>query len=160
MVLAESTADGSSNESCDKEEFNDEVDTQCGYTASCKPSFLQRCANPKVYLVVITLYGVMQGRIEYTVGCYCYHTVCFTHYTMCIATLCLFKLARAVLQAVIELCCLQRHSCTACNYRAALPAITKAVLPAVTDLYAKSFDKFLIFVESPCYELRVSEEVA
>ena len=65
MVLAESTTDGSSNENCDKEEFNDEVDTQCGYTASCKPSFLQRCANPKVYLVVITLYGVMQGRIEY-----------------------------------------------------------------------------------------------
>ena len=92
-----------SDESFGEKDFNDEVDTQCGYTASCKPSFLQRCANPKVYLVVITLYGVMQGRIEYRM-LLLPHTVCFTHYTMCIANLGLFKLARTALQ---ELPCLQ-----------------------------------------------------
>ena len=40
----------------------DDVDTQCGYTASCKPSCIQRCANPKVYLLVITLFSVVQGK--------------------------------------------------------------------------------------------------
>ena len=66
MGVFKITVNGVGDESCGEKDFNDEVDTQCGYTASCKPSFLQRCANPKVYLVVITLYGIMQGRIEYS----------------------------------------------------------------------------------------------
>lgn len=37
------------------------VDTRCGYTASCKPKWLQVCANPKAYLVVASLCAIMQG---------------------------------------------------------------------------------------------------
>lgn len=39
-----------------------DADTQCGFTSSCKPSFLQRCANVKVYLVVISCCTIIQGK--------------------------------------------------------------------------------------------------
>ena len=37
-------------------------DTQCGYTAACKPAGLQKCANAKVYLFVVSLCTIVQGR--------------------------------------------------------------------------------------------------
>ncbi|KAF6020568.1 hypothetical protein EB796_021124 [Bugula neritina] len=45
----------------DVEHVEDSVDTSCGYTATCKPKFLQRLANPTVYLVVISICSIMQG---------------------------------------------------------------------------------------------------
>lgn len=38
-----------------------EHDTRCGYFNSCKPDFLQRFANPKTYLIVISLCTIIQG---------------------------------------------------------------------------------------------------
>lgn len=40
---------------------DDSVDTACGYTVSCKPKALQKCANAKAYLVIISLCSIMQG---------------------------------------------------------------------------------------------------
>lgn len=37
------------------------VDTKCGYTASCQPRCLQKCADPKAYLLLITLFAMVQG---------------------------------------------------------------------------------------------------
>ena len=36
--------------------------TRCGYTALCEPECLQRCANPKVFLLLITLYTMVHGK--------------------------------------------------------------------------------------------------
>lgn len=52
--------DGSGDQSIESAE--DFVDTRCGYTQSCKPSCLQVCSNPKVYLLVISLCSIIQGR--------------------------------------------------------------------------------------------------
>ena len=40
----------------------EQTDTRCGYTATCKPKCLQRCANPKVFLLLITLYTMVHGK--------------------------------------------------------------------------------------------------
>ena len=44
------------------EETEEQTDTTCGYTATCKPKCLQRCANPKVFLLLITLYTMVHGK--------------------------------------------------------------------------------------------------
>ena len=44
------------------EKTDEPTDTRCGYTASCKPECLQRCANPKVFLLLITLYTMVHGK--------------------------------------------------------------------------------------------------
>ncbi|XP_067940411.1 solute carrier organic anion transporter family member 4C1-like [Watersipora subatra] len=41
----------------------DVVDTRCGYTANCKPAFLQKFANVKSYLVIVSLCSIMQGFV-------------------------------------------------------------------------------------------------
>lgn len=38
-----------------------EADTKCGYNAACKPSCLQKFATPKVFLLLITSFAVVQG---------------------------------------------------------------------------------------------------
>ena len=40
----------------------DHIDTRCGYTKSCKPAFLQKCAHPKMFLLVITLFTIVHGK--------------------------------------------------------------------------------------------------
>ena len=42
----------------------EQTDTRCGYTASCKPKCLQRCAHPKVFLLLITLYTMVHGKFS------------------------------------------------------------------------------------------------
>ena len=44
------------------EHTEDEIDTRCRYISSCKPSFLQRFARPKAYLLVATLYSMLLGK--------------------------------------------------------------------------------------------------
>ena len=39
----------------------EEVDAQCGYTESCRPAWLQRFANAKAFLIVVTTYAFVQG---------------------------------------------------------------------------------------------------
>lgn len=42
-----------------------EVDTLCGYTSTCKPLCLQKCAKPSVFLTLITITGIVQGTLVY-----------------------------------------------------------------------------------------------
>ena len=44
------------------EKTDEQTDTRCGYTATCKPKCLQRCANPKVFLLLITVYTMVHGK--------------------------------------------------------------------------------------------------
>lgn len=54
---------GSVSKSSHSEEDTEElIDTRCGYTTSCKPDCLQVCANPKVYLLIISLCSIIQGK--------------------------------------------------------------------------------------------------
>lgn len=41
-----------------------DVDTRCGYSSSCKPAWLQMCANPKAYLFVASLCSIVQGMVN------------------------------------------------------------------------------------------------
>ena len=42
----------------------EEVDAQCGYTESCRPIWLQRFANAKAFLIVVTACAFVQGTSE------------------------------------------------------------------------------------------------
>lgn len=46
----------------ERDGYDDDIGTHCGYTSSCKPACLQRFANPKVYLVIISLCSIVQGE--------------------------------------------------------------------------------------------------
>ena len=39
----------------------EEEDTKCGYNSACEPACLQKCANPKVFLLLITIFTVIQS---------------------------------------------------------------------------------------------------
>jgi len=41
------------------------LDTGCGFTPACQPKWLQKCANVKVFLFVLTTFGIVQGREYY-----------------------------------------------------------------------------------------------
>ena len=45
-------------------ELDKQTDTKCGYTASCKPDCLQKCATPKVYMCLAFTFMVVQGKIS------------------------------------------------------------------------------------------------
>ena len=42
----------------------EEVDAQCGYTESCRPAWLQRFANAKAFLIVVTACAFVQVTSE------------------------------------------------------------------------------------------------
>ena len=45
-------------------ELDKQTNTKCGYTASCKPACLQKCAAPKVYMCLAFTFMVVQGKIS------------------------------------------------------------------------------------------------
>lgn len=59
--ISSATGEKTQTEVADQEE----IDTRCGYGASCKPNWLQKCANPKMFLVIVTLYAMVQGKELY-----------------------------------------------------------------------------------------------
>lgn len=56
--MAEKQSSTSSNQETDVLE----PDISCGYTETCKPKCLQKFANPKVYLLIISLCSIIQGE--------------------------------------------------------------------------------------------------
>jgi len=38
------------------------LETGCGFTPGCQPKWLQKCANVKVFLFVLTAFGIVQGK--------------------------------------------------------------------------------------------------
>lgn len=55
--------DGASSRTLSSEQSEEKVvDTRCGYGKLCKPTFLQKCANPKCYLLIMSLCMFIQGR--------------------------------------------------------------------------------------------------
>jgi len=51
-----------SKEQLATENVDQDVDTGCGLTPACQPKWLQKCADAKVFLVVLTAFGVVQGK--------------------------------------------------------------------------------------------------
>jgi len=37
-------------------------DMNCGLTAACQPKWLQKCASAKSFLLVLTIFGIVQGK--------------------------------------------------------------------------------------------------
>ena len=77
QCVMESNTHESKDQRMEMQLATEEVDAQCGYTESCRPAWLQRFANAKAFLIVVTAYAFVQGTSKTVISCFCIFSICF-----------------------------------------------------------------------------------